>query len=137
MVFIKTIEQSAPSCKETPETAADTSALSIETAVEELRVPELLKIYTPIFVRIKHAYHHLDRMRIETREIPIDQRLPQLSLCQPACPRSIDCLEEWEKRAVSTAAARSRCPGRSGRRWWTPMVSLWWRTEAVVLGWGR
>lgn len=137
LIFIKTIEEGAPGSKETPEAAAGMSALPTKTIMEERNVPEFLKTYTPILVRIKHPYHHLNRMRIKICEIPIDQCLPQLLLRQLAYPRCIDCLEEREKRRVSAGAARGRCSRRSRRRWWTPMVSLWRRTEAITLGWGR
>ena len=113
------------------------SILPNTTTVKEPNVPEFLKIYAPIFIRIKHPYHHLNRMWIETREVPIDQRLPQLSLRQLAHPCFVDCLEKWKKRCVGAAAAGGCCSRRSRRRWWTPMVSLWWRTKAVILGWGR
>ena len=100
----------------------------------EPNIPELLKIDTPILICIKHSYHHLYRMRIETREIAVDQRITQLPLRQPACASSIDCFEKREERRIGAAANRGWCPRWSRWRRRTPLKSLWWRTEAVVLG---
>lgn len=73
------------------------STLPIITIIEEPNEPEFLETYTPILIRIKHPYHHLNRMRIETRKISIDQRLSELPLGQLAYPRYVDCLEKREK----------------------------------------
>lgn len=137
LVLIEAIEEGTPGSEETPEAATNMSALPTKTTKRDANVPEFFKIYTPVFIRIKHPYHHLDRMRIKTRKVPIDERLPQLSFRQLARPHYIDCLEKRKKRRVSAAAAGGRCPRRSRGRWWTPMVSLWRRIEAITLGWGR
>ena len=96
MVFIKAIEEGAPGSKETPKTAADMSAMPTETTMKKLNIPEFLKTYLSILVRVKHPYHHLDCVGIKAREISIDQRLSQLPLCQLTHPGYIDCLEERE-----------------------------------------
>lgn len=96
MVLIKPIEEGAPGSKEPPKTAAGMSVLPTETIVKELNIPEFLKTYFSILIRIKHPYHHLDCMGIKAREISIDQRLPQLPLRQLTHPGCIDCLEERE-----------------------------------------
>lgn len=91
------------------------SALRITMTVKEPSIPEFLEINTPIFVRIKHPDHHLNRMRIKTRKVAINQRLPQLSLRQATYAHSIDCLEKREQRRVGAAATGGWCPRRS--RW--------------------
>lgn len=91
------------------------SALRAKMTVKEPILPEFLEIDTPIFIRIKHPNHHLNRMRIKTRKITIDQRLPQLSLRQATYAGSVDCLEKREQRRVGGAAAWGWCPRRP--RW--------------------
>ena len=73
------------------------SALPMKLPTKELNVPEFFKIYTSISICIKHPYHHLDRMHIKARKVPIDQRLPQLSLRQLAYPLSINSFKKREE----------------------------------------
>lgn len=112
------------------------SSASYNDEMGEPNLPELLKIDTSIPICIKHPYHHLYRMKIETRKITVNQRLPQLPLCQPACASSIDCFEKREERGIGAATNGGWCRRWSRWRRRTPLKSLWWRTKAVILGRG-
>lgn len=80
---------------------------------EEDRSPELIKVDGPILIDIEHPNHHLDRMRVERREIAIDERAAQLLLAQRARPVLVDRLEEREEGGVGAAVgARGRWRGR-------------------------
>ena len=109
---------------------------------ESIDIPKLLKIDTPTLIHIKHPNHHLNRMRIKTRKIPIHKRLPQFPFRQLSCIALIHGFEEREKRGVgavlptaSTAIIVIAWSGGSGGargRGRAPVVGLWGRAEAVV-----
>ena len=121
---------------------------SIETGRRKT-IPKLLKINTPTLIHIKHPNHHLHRMPIKTRKIPIHQRFSQFPFRQLPRVAFIHGFEKWEKGGVgavfpTTTSAIvvvvggtwSGCSGGAGGRRRAAVVGLGGGTEAVVLGRG-
>lgn len=73
--------------------------------------PKFFKIDAPIFIAVKHSYHHLHRMAVKLREISIHQCPSELAFCELACPRLVDGFEEREQGGIVRVARWGRRTG--------------------------
>lgn len=110
-----------------------------EVSKREEHIPKFIKPNRPTLIHIKHPNHHLHRIQVKMRVIPIHQRISEFFLPQLPCPAFVHRFEQGKQRGV-VVALRAWGGGcrRAGYGRGAPMVSLRRRTEAVVLrGRGR
>ncbi len=102
-----------------------------------MAVPEFSKSDCPGAVCVEHPDHHPDGVRVETGEIPVHERVPELFFRQLSRAFFVDCFEEWEQRGVfvRSTAARSWCWWRARGLWRAVVVLCRGRAEAVVCRW--
>lgn len=85
-VFVESVKESLPRCKEAPKPTAGKSTwphIGRQAGgmnIGEGGIPKFIEPDRPTPIRVEHPYHHSHGLWVEACEVSIDQRCPELIL---------------------------------------------------------